>query len=605
MRLFENSFKHASIALVIGLSLFTTGCSSLASKKVTDNTVVFDEEQSLYYSAPELSSEKPPVTYRPIEADTLNALLTAEIAGHRKRFDIALDQYLLQTQKTKDPDIAERTVRIALFMGSSHHALEALKVWIEVEPKNPILHQTAAQVLMESGDFKQALVHMQELQALTGTSQYDFLAANAGHLPSSYQQDLLTDLQIIKESQPNNASLLYAEGLMQQHLKQYQAAYDSIEQALKANPNLLSGSLQKARVLVLLDRSDDAIKWLAKLRKKHPNNKGVQVLNARILLEQHEYDKAHAAFNELHNNFPDDSNILLSLALLNDELGYPEEAKSSFYQLIINEEHLNEAHYYLGRLSEESGDTQEAISHYSQVAPSREFLAAQLKGAYLIHAEHGFLSAQEFLHDSSEQFPKHKTELMRIELELLINEGQYQDAYELISTVLEQLPNSTDLLYTRAMIGDKLDDLDILETDLRKILTLQPNHADALNALGYTLADRTDRLEEAHTLVLKAYQIKPNNPAIMDSLGWVHFRQGNYDEALPLLEEAFGSYPDHEIAAHLGELYWVTGKQKEAIEVWQAGLENNPDSKTIHSTLERLNVNIDDWHTETNDSTTP
>src|SRR5690554_8051778 len=128
---------------------------------------------------------------------------------------------------------------------------------------------------------------------------------------------------------------------MQQHLKQYQAAYDSIEQALKANPNLLSGSLQKARVLVLLDRSDDAIKWLAKLRKKHPNNKGVQVLNARILLEQHEYDKAHAAFNELHNNFPDDSNILLSLALLNDELGYPEEAKSSFYQL-RSEEHTSE-----------------------------------------------------------------------------------------------------------------------------------------------------------------------------------------------------------------------------------------------------------------------
>ncbi len=595
MRFFENNFKHAFIALVLISTLLSSGCSTYGTNKADVNTVVYDEERSLYYNVPEISEETVAVKYRPIEANTLYALLTAEMAGHRKRFDIALDLYLLQAQNTKDPDIAERTVRIALFMGSSHHAIEGLKVWLEAEPENPVLHQTAAQVLMESGDFKQALVHMQTLQALTGVSQYDFLAANAGHLSHSYKKELLEDLQTIKLTQPSNASLLYAEGLMFQHLKQYPDSYTAIEEALRIKPDLLSAALQKARVLVLLERPNEALKWLAKLRKKHPNNKGIQVLNARILLEQQQYEKAHAAFKELHKNFPEDSNILLSLALLNDELGYKEEARDSFYQLVVNEEHLSEAHFYLGRLAEDSGHTHEAISHYSQVAPGREFLAAQLKGAYLIKSEFGLVTAQEFLHDNREHYPNHRSDLFRIEIELLIDDGEYQQALTLLSGAIERMPENIDLLYTRAMLAEKINDLPLLESDLRAILTIQPNHTDALNALGYTLADRTERFEEALELIQQAYRQKPNSPAIMDSLGWVYFRMGDFDNALPLLEKAFAVYPDHEIAAHLGELLWIAEQQDRAIEVWQTGLDNNPNSSTILNTLERLKINTDDW----------
>lgn len=595
MRFLKNSFKHTFAVLVVISLLVISGCSTYATSKTDANKVGYDEEQSLYYSVPEISEETPPVKYRPIEADTLYALLTAEMAGHRKRFDIALDHYLEQAQSTKDADIAERTVRIALFMGSSYHAIEALKVWLEVEPENPILHQTAAQVLMESGDFKQALVHMQTLQTLTGISQYDFLAANAGHLSQTYKEELLQDLQTIKLSQPQNPSLLYAEGLMLQQLKRYPESYAAIEEALRVKPDLLSAALQKARVLVLLERPEDAIKWLTKLRKKHPSNKGVQVLHARVLLEQRQYDKAHIAFKELHKNFPEDSNILLSLALLNDELGYKEEAKDSFYQLIVNEEHLSEAHFYLGRLAEEEGHTHEAISHFSQVAPSREFLAAQLKAAYLIKNEFSLITAQEFLRDNSEHYPNYKHDLFRIELELLIDDGEFNQALLLLGEALEHTPKNIDLLYTRAMLGERVNDLELLETDLRTILKIQPNHTDSLNALGYTLADRTDRFEEALQLIQQAYSQRPNSPAIMDSLGWVHFRMGDYEKALPLLEKAFSVFPDHEIAAHLGELLWLTDQQDKAIEVWQAGLQNNPASNTILNTLERLKINTDDW----------
>lgn len=597
MRFFENNFKHAFIALVIILSLFSHGCSIQPTNKTQVDKVDYDKDQNLYYSVPEISEETSPVKYRPIKADTLYALLTAEIAGHRKRFDVALDQYLKQTQDTQDADIAERTVRIALYMGSTYHALEALKVWLEVEPDNPTLHQTAAQVLMESGDFKQALVHMRTLQDLTDISQYDFLAANASHLPRAYKEELLADLQAIKQTQPDNASLLYAEGLMLQQLKQYPESYQAIEDALRINPDLLSAGLQKARVLVLLERSDDASQWLAKLRKKHPNNKGVQVLQARILLEQLEYDKAHAAFKELHANFPEDANILLSLALLNDELGFKEEAKNNFYQLVINDEHLSEAHFYLGRLAEDAGNTHEAINHYGQVGPSREFLAAQLKSAFLINNEFGLIAAQEFLHDNRVQHPNFENELLRVELELLIDAGQFDQALALLNRAIERAPEDVDLLYTRAMLGEQVDDLALLEDDLRTILNLHPNHTDSLNALGYTLADRTDRLDEALALVQQALSQRPNSPAIMDSLGWVYFRMGDYQKASNWLEKAFNAFPDHEIAAHYGELLWITDQQEAALEVWQAGLENNPNSNTLLNTLERLKINTDDWQT--------
>lgn len=596
MRFFKNSFKPSFVTLLLSITFITSGCSTYGSSKTSTDSVVYDEEHSLYYSAPEISEDKPAVKQRPIEADTLYALLTAEMAGHRKRFDVALDQYLQQAQHTKDADIAERTVRIALFMGSSHHALEGLKVWLEVEPDNPLLHQTAAQVLMETGDFKQALVHMQTLQTLTGISQYDFLAANAGRLPSNQQQELLEDLQAIKLEQPKNPSLLYAEGLMLQHLKQYPESYTAIEGALRLKPDLLSAALQKARVLVLLDKPNDALKWLAKLRKKHPDNKGVHVLRARILLEQQQYDKAHIAFKELHQNFPEDSNVLLSLALLNDELGYKQEAKDSFYQLIVNEEHLSEAHFYLGRLAEEEGNTHEAISHFSQVAPSREFLAAQLRAAYLIKNEFSLSIAQEFLHENSEHYPNYRNELTRIELELLINDAEYHQALTLLNDAIERMPESLDLLYTRAMLGEKINDIKLLEADLRTILNIQPNHIDALNALGYTLADRTERYDEALELIQQAYRQKPDSPAIMDSLGWVYFRMGDIDNALPLLQKAFDVYPDHEIAAHYGELLWLTEQHEKAIEVWQAGLKNNPKSTILYNTLERLKINTDDWH---------
>jgi Tfp pilus assembly protein PilF len=178
--------------------------------------------------------------------------------------------------------------------------------------------------------------------------------------------------------------------------------------------------------------------------------------------------------------------------------------------------------------------------------------------------------------------------LYLIETEALTNHQQSARAWQTIQQALLLFPDDLNLLYTRAMLAEKRDDLAQLETDLRFILAREPNNAMALNALGYTLADRTTRFDEARQLIEQAHQLNPDDPAVLDSLGWINYRQGRLDEAEAMLRQALERFPDAEVAAHLGEVLWVNGKQREARQVWTQALENTPNSPAIRSTVLRL-----------------
>ncbi len=577
----------SALIVLPGCASFGTSPAADQQQSVpTDNT----QPQSIHYkTTPPTGTSAEPV-YRPIPAATLYSLLVAEMAGQRQRFDISLYNYMDQARTTRDPAIAERAARIAQYVGSDTHAIEAVAIWLEEEPENPAAHQAAAQLLMEQGQFSQALEHLEILQDLAGISQFDYLAANAGQLPEEQQQALLAKFQLLSNKYPENASVWYARGIMEQHLRLYPEALLHIDEALKRNPAYLSAALQKARILVLLQRSDDAIDWLEDIHEDYPEHKGIQVLHARILLEQRKMDSARDAFAKLHKNFPEDSAILLSLALLEEELGQREQAREHLYQLLANQSHTDEAHFYLGKIAQEEEDYDTAIEQYAQVSSGREFLAAHLKASYLLNDTQGIDAARSYLNDLRGDFPQHSSELVRIEVDLLSAAGQPEDAMVLISQALSVAPEDINLLYTRAMLAERLGDLNKLEQDLRTVIRLRPDHAEALNALGYTLADRTDRWAEALPLIERALELTPENPAVIDSLGWIYFRMGNIERARPLLKKAFDMMKDHEIAAHYGELLWLSGDQNEARDIWLQGLEQTPESEIILRTLQRLDI---------------
>lgn len=280
----------------------------------------------------------------------------------------------------------------------------------------------------------------------------------------------------------------------------------------------------------------------------------------------------------------------MSLALINRETGDDEAAKTYLRQLLALEQHVDEAHYYLGRIAEDADDLPAALYEYRQVEEGREMLVAVSRGSVILIDEGRIDENHAWFNALRQQHPQRVEQLYSIEADLLSRGGESTAATTLLDEALMQMPGSSSLLYARAMLAEEQGDLVLMETKLRALIASEPDNSTAINALGYTLANRTERYEEAYELIARALALEPDEPAILDSMGWVLFRQGNYTEALAYLTRAYAAFPDPEVAAHLGEVLWVTGDTDNALKVWQGALLKDPDNAVLTETLERLQI---------------
>jgi tetratricopeptide (TPR) repeat protein len=250
----------------------------------------------------------------------------------------------------------------------------------------------------------------------------------------------------------------------------------------------------------------------------------------------------------------------------------------------------DQAAFYLGWLAEEDGQIDPAMEWYAKVGRGETHSEARMRAARLI-ADQDLEAAREILQrlrgDASSQ--EEEVRIVQVEAGLLADHLDSDAVYAFYDQALERYPGDPELLYARAMYAVGIDDIHILEQDLRAILEQDPEHADALNALGYTLADRTDRYQEAHDYIQRAYQLNPESPAILDSMGWVLYRLGNLEEALEYLRKAYEMVEDGEIASHYGEVLWYSGEQEQARQVWDKAREAEPDNEYLRETLERIN----------------
>ena len=258
--------------------------------------------------------------------------------------------------------------------------------------------------------------------------------------------------------------------------------------------------------------------------------------------------------------------------------------------LVRMDERDGEAQYYLGRIFENRKQYDQAIYWYEQVHIGDYQFDARLRIADMLGL--GGNTDEAIAHlDAMLKGSQSDGTLVRIYVakgELLRQERRYEEAMSVFNTALNIVPGNSDLLYARALVAERLGRIDQLEADLRQILKTEPDNAHALNALGFTLADQTDRYEEAYEYLKRAIEIIPDDPAIIDSLGWVHYRLGNYDESIRLLRKALSRFDDAEIAAHLGEVLWVSGQQDEAREIWRKALQESPDDPTLLKVMQRF-----------------
>jgi tetratricopeptide (TPR) repeat protein len=525
--------------------------------------------------------------YSSLSEDTVYSLLTAELAGQRNRFDIALDNYAVQAVKTQDPGVAERAFRIAEYLGADQVALETSLIWAKNDPTNLDAQRAAAIQLARGGRYDESMVYMEKVLQGQGDTHFDFLALSAADTDQNTRDGLLKSFERLLVKYPKNSQLIFGKALLMQQDGDANGALKLLEEN-PPQPGEVAPILLRARLLQVLDRGNEAVPVLEKAIKQNPDDKRLRLSYARTLVEQNRLADAKVQFAELVKQYPDDDELRYSLALVCLEGKAWDEAAGLLQELIEHGSHVDSAHLNLGRIAEERNDIDGALTQYALVTPGNDYLPAQLRIADILVANGRVAEASKRLAAERLAEPDYAVQLYLIEAEALTNSDKNDQAWQVLQKGLKAYPNDANLLYTRAMLAEKRGDLGQLEKDLRTIIAREPDNAMALNALGYTLSDRTTRYAEAKALIEKAHQINPDDPAVLDSLGWVNYRLGNLPEAERLLRQAFAAFPDHEVAAHLGEVLWAAGKQREARQVWIKALNDQPDSPILRATVLRL-----------------
>ena len=567
--------------LCLLLATCVSGCAPLAARD--------DEEQPAVAAIMDPSTPpQPMLPPQDLTQQLLYEYLVAEMAVHRQQYAVAAQAYLDLARKTRDPRIARRATDIAVFAREPALAIEAATLWLQAEPASVPARQTLASILISTGALQDVRPHLEMLLASDPkrTPQV-FLQINsmlARHADKAAVAKLVQDLA---RSYPDIPEGQLAAAQANWNADLIDASLASIRSALKLRPDWELAALFQAQVLQYRS-PQEGLAYYSEYLKTHPAARDMRLNYARLLLSERKNEEARAQLAVLSAAEPQNPDIALTIGLLAVQMNdWPMAEKHLHRALDLNTSGSDTARYYLGQVSEERKRPDEALTWYRSVVRGEQYIPAQSRIAGIMAKKGQVSEARSLLKAIEPQTLQQRVQLTQAEANVLREATAYQDAFELLGQAVEKLPNVPELLYDYAMAAEKVDRLDVLETNLRKLIAMRPDHAHALNALGYTLADRTDRLQEAHQLIDQALKLSPDDPFIQDSMGWVLYRLGRMDEGRVYLERAFKNRPDPEIAAHLGEVLWAQGRRDEAHRIWQDTLKEHPGSEVLQGVMKK------------------
>ena len=577
---------------------------------------------------------KDPVGVSALDGELFYQVLIAEIEANSGNAGTAYQIYVEAARRRHEPQLYQRAVEIALRARAGEQALSAAQAWHQAMPQSREAAEYTSQILIALGRTKDLAASLHSYIQLTPEPEQPPLLLS---LPRSLARlsDHDAAAQIIDDATQTwrQGPSPYAEAwdasaqawLM---AKQTDKAWAADQRALAIKPDLLSAQLLAvdlvgqvngpeawvvarlskpdapsvlelayARRLAALQRYPESEAHLSKLLQKDPSQVGNWLLLAAVRLETHDLDGASTALHEVLSR-TEPSNVTpaspptpaagAASASASAE-GASAASDDNDAQLNANRDR-EQAYLLMAQLADQRGKPDQALSWLDRADPNHEHLSVQGQRARLLAALGRLQDALAAIQGVPEEEPRDAVVKAQAQAQLLRDAHDWQAAYELLSKAVLQFPEDPDLLYDQAMAAEKLHRFEEMERILRQVIVLDPDNPNAYNALGYSLADRKIKLDEAQHLIAHADALHPGDPYIIDSLGWAAYRMGRVEEATRLLKSAFDSRADPEIAAHLGEVLWSQGQTDEAKRIWHMGWEREHDNETLQETLKRFGV---------------
>ncbi len=547
------------------------------------------------------TAEREPVNNSALTAELMFEILLGELNTQQGQPGVGYSLLLDAARRTGDARLFQRAVDIALQSRSGDAALVAANAWRQAYPQSREANRHVLQILLALNRVSDTLMP---------------LRTDINLAPADERTSALVSIPGLYARVSNKQQ---AAQVIEQALAPFQSRTDTgpISWTVIGHMRLLAGDLegsfQAAQRSLALDNTSQAPVWLGLelMSQRHPGAEALvtsaldkhpqpdlRLGLARVLIEQLRLDDATAQLTRLSQQQPDFSPAWMLLGSVLAEQGDATAAEAAWQRYLgsidlRDTKHQRElAQVYLGlaQIASRRGDDAGAESWLARIDDPRSLSRVQIQRASILARQGKMPQARQLIADLPERSPAERRTKLLAEVQLLRDHQALEAAYDRLTQALLREPNDAELQYEQAMVAEKMNRLEDMERLLGDIIARTPTHHQALNALGYSWADRGIRLEEARDLIIKALAQTPDDPFITDSLGWVEFRLGRHQEALRLLQKAYRSRADAEIAAHLGEVMWTLGQREQALQVWREGLRIAPDNTTLRSTLQRLQV---------------
>ncbi|HUQ25848.1 MAG TPA: tetratricopeptide repeat protein [Burkholderiales bacterium] len=520
---------------------------------------------------------------------TLYEFLLGEIALQRGDAQLAAQTYLDLAKRTRDPRVARRAVEVASQARLGDIAIEAAKTWHDIEPTSAQALQITAALLVSAKRVEEAGPYIEKLLVSEGVNlENGFLQLN--RLLSS-NPDKAANARLVRKlaaKYPKLPEAHFAVGQAASAANEDDAALASARRAQELRPDWETAVLLEAQILQKKSPAA-AAKRLGDYVAKNPTAADARLNYARALVLDKRYPEAREQFQNVLAASPGNAEVAYAVGVLAFQLKEYSVAEDSLKRVLgMRYRDPDAVRYLLGQVAEEQKRWPQAIQWYEQIQDGDHALNARLRTAGAMAKQGKLEDARKFLQQVATDSPAEEVQLTVAEAQLLRDANRHGDAFKLLGEALARQPEQPELLYDYALTAEKLERFDLLETNLRKLIEVRPEHAHAYNALGYSFAERNMRLPEARKLVEKAVALAPEDYYILDSLGWVQYREGDLKGAAATLRRAYTGRPDAEIGAHLGEVLWQLGQRDEARRVWQESVKTAPENETLLKTIKKF-----------------